>query len=52
MECSPEARTVKAAEKAVARQWFSSHMIAATDTHATTQEMLEDIYCAVRAEPI
>jgi hypothetical protein len=34
----------------VARQWLSSgHMVAATDTHATREELLEAVFCAVRA---
>jgi hypothetical protein len=36
---------LEAAEKAVAGQWFSSHhVIAATDKHATTEELLEVVF--------
>jgi hypothetical protein len=61
MACLLKARTVKPAEiaitrerlckHAVARQWLSSrHMMAATDTHATIEELLEAVF-SVRSLP-
>jgi hypothetical protein len=51
VECLLKDRIVKPAETAVARQWLSRrHVMAATDTHVTIEELLEAVF-SVRSVP-
>jgi hypothetical protein len=43
--CQLKARIVKPAETAVAMQWLSNrYVMAATDTHAATEELLGEVF--------